>query len=171
MAKRGTTQRIGAAIAVLGIVAVGAACRPAPAPARAPAPPSCNGPGGPPDAVTSTVFNRTNGQRGASGLGGLWWNPQLYCLAVDWSTQLGNSGTFQHRDLGSVLNSAPYAGYRTLGENILRGSASLSGDAMHDAWMASAAHAANILSPSYSSIGIGLYYINGQVYATENFGG
>jgi uncharacterized protein YkwD len=168
MARSRKQKRIGTALAVLGVGIAAAAC----APRAASGPPACAGPGAPPDAVTSTVYNRTNGQRGAGGLRGLSWNPQLYCLAVDWSTQLGQSGAFYHRDLGSTIRTAAYAGYHTLGENILRGSASLDGNAMHDAWMASPEHAANIMSPSYTSIGIGLYYTGGgQVYATENFGG
>jgi uncharacterized protein YkwD len=161
-------KRIGTALAVLGVGIVGAACGPS-AQSGAPA---CAAPGGPPDAVTSTVYNRTNGERAARGLRGLSWNGQLYCLALDWSTQLGRSGSFYHRDLGALIRTPAYAGYNTLGENILRGSASMTGDQMHAAWMASPAHAANIVSPSYTSIGIGLYYTGaGQVYATENFGG
>jgi uncharacterized protein YkwD len=43
---------------------------------------------------------------------------------------------------------------------------------MMNGWMASPAHANNILSGSYHSIGIGLFYTaNGSVYATQNFGG
>jgi uncharacterized protein YkwD len=167
-AKRHGKRKVGAAIAVLALAAVGAAC----GPAAAPAPPSCNGPAGPPDAVTSTVLNETNAKRNQAGRASLSWNRQLYCLAVDWSTQLGQSGSFHHRNLGPVINSPEYAGYHTLGENILRGPASMSGASMVSAWMASPGHAANILSPSYTSIGIGLFYTsNGQVYATQNFGG
>jgi len=47
----------------------------------------------------------------------------------------------------------------------------MSADAMHTAWMNSPDHRANILSGAYSSLGIGLAYANGQVWATEDFGG
>jgi uncharacterized protein YkwD len=47
----------------------------------------------------------------------------------------------------------------------------MSGADMHNAWMNSPDHRANILSGAYSSVGIGLAYANGQVWATENFGG
>jgi uncharacterized protein YkwD len=168
MAKGRKTKRITTALAVLGVGVAAAAC----GPSATSGPPACAAPAYPPGAVTSTILNRTNGQRAAGGVGGLSWNPQLYCLALDWSTQLGQSGTFHHRDLNSVINSAGYRGYHTLGENILRGSASMDGNSMHDAWMRSPEHAANIMSASYSSIGIGLYYTpGGQVYATQNFGG
>jgi uncharacterized protein YkwD len=160
-------RRVGAAIAVLALAVIGAACVP-----PAPPAPSCNAPAGPPDAVTSAVYNGTNGTRAFFGLGGLAWRGQLYCLAADWSMQLGQSGSFHHRDLGPVINSPEYAAYRTLGENILRGPGSMTGDNMMSAWMASPGHAANILSGSYTSIGIGLFYAaDGSVYATQNFGG
>ena len=42
---------------------------------------------------------------------------------------------------------------------------------MHTAWMNSPDHRANILSPSFTSVGIGLAWANGQVWATEDFGG
>jgi uncharacterized protein YkwD len=116
------------------------------------------------------IYNRVNADRG--GLGGLYWNGQLACLAMDWSTQLGNSGTFHHRDLNAVLNSPGYGGWNTLGENIMTGGASMSGDAIENAFMNSAPHRANILSPSFNSIGVGVYYApNGNVYVTQNFGG
>jgi uncharacterized protein YkwD len=160
-------RRFGAVIAVLAIALVGAACGP-----KAPAAPACAGPGGPPDAVSATIYNRVNSDRAGAGLGPLSWNDQLYCLAVDWSTQLGSSGAFHHRDIGATLLSPEYSGWHTLGENIFRGPASLDGNQIEDAWMNSSPHRANILSGAFHSIGIGLYYAaDGRVYATQNFGG
>jgi uncharacterized protein YkwD len=122
------------------------------------------------DAVTSVIYNRVNADRG--GLGGLSWNGQLACLAMDWSIQLGNSGTFHHRDLHAVLNWAGYGGWNTLGENILAGGSWMSGDAIEDAFMNSPEHRANVLSPTYNSVGVGVYYApDGNVYVTQNFGG
>jgi uncharacterized protein YkwD len=160
-------------VVVLAAGALAAACAPAPSPPPPPPTAGCRGPAGPPDAVTQRIFDRVNSDRAANGLGGLSWNPQLACLATDWSTQLGTSGTFRHRDLNAVIRSPDYAGYRTLGENILRGPASLTGDQMEDSWMNSPGHRANLLSGAFTSIGIGLYYTpdGAQVYATQNFGG
>ena len=161
-------RKVGAVIAALALAVVGAAC----GPSAQSAAPSCAAPAGPPDAVTSAVFNGTNGTRAFFGQHPLAWNGQLYCLALDWSTQRGQSGSFHHRSLTPVINSPEYANWRTLGENILRGPASMSGDDMVNGWMASQSHANNILSGSYSSIGIGIFYTaNGMVYATQNFGG
>jgi len=163
----GSRRTVGTVVAVLALAVVGAACGPQPKAA-----PSCAGPGRPPDAITSVIYNRVNSDRAGSGLGPLAWNDQLYCLALDWSTQLGNSGSFHHRDIGAVLRSPEYRGYHTLGENIFRGPASMNGDQIEDAWMNSQGHRDNILSPAFTSIGIGLYYApDGRVYATQNFGG
>lgn len=161
-----------ALVAVLGLSACGPKVASAP-PKIAGGPPACAAPSAPPDAVSIAVFNRANGARAALGLRALAWNPQLYCLAADWSAQMAASGSLRHRDLGAVIRSSGYSEYRTLGENILRGGAGLTGDQMHNAWMASTLHRANILSPFYTSIGIGWAISpDGQkVYATQNFGG
>jgi uncharacterized protein YkwD len=139
--------------------------------AQGPAP--CAAPAGPADAVSSAVFNQVNAERAMSGLAALSWNKQLYCLSTDWSGQMASRGSLTHRDLNAVIHSPGYGSYRTLGENILRGGASMTGLQMEAAWMASAPHRANILNPSFNSIGIGLTTTpdGATVYATQNFGG
>jgi uncharacterized protein YkwD len=164
------TARLGALVATLVIAAVGAACGPQPA-----AGPSqgggCGGPGGPPDATTSAIYNATNASRGSAGLAPLSWDPQLYCLASGWSQEMGNSNNMHHRDLGAMLRSPGYGGYRTLGENVLFGPSNMSGGAMHSAWMNSPEHRANILSGAFGSFAVAIHHANGSVWATENFGG
>ena len=157
-------KRALAAVAALGVSLIAAACGPPVGGG------GCNGPGAPPDAVTQTVFNATNASR-AGIAGALSWNPQLYCLANEWSTHMGTTGSFGHRDLNAVINSPAYSGYHTLGENILRGPSSWNGNQMHQAWMGSTVHRNTILSPAYTSMAIAVYYAGAQFYATENFGG
>jgi uncharacterized protein YkwD len=166
------TRRFGVAAAALAIAGVGAACVPSPAPAppAAASYPAC-GPGGPPDATTSTIFNLTNSSRGASGLGGLAWSRQLYCLASEWSANMAAQGRMYHRDLNSAIRSSGYNNYRTLGENVFYGPAGTSGASMHTAWMSSAGHRANILSGAFTSFAVATYTSGGTVWATENFGG
>jgi uncharacterized protein YkwD len=150
-------------VTVASLAVVGAACAPAPPVASQ----SCSM-----DATSVAVFNLTNQSRAASGVAALAPNGQLTCLAQSWSQHMAATGSFAHRNLGAVINSPGYAGvYHTLGENILLGPASMSAAAMHTAWMNSPDHRANILSGAYSSMGIGLAYVGGSVYATENFGG
>jgi uncharacterized protein YkwD len=159
-----------ATLAVGLAVAIGAsAC----APSVAQGVPACAAPAAAVDPVSVAVFNRVNGDRAALGLGGLAWNAQLYCLAADWSFQMAATGWLHHRDLNAVIHSAEYSGYHTIGENILRGGAGLTGDQMEDAWMASPGHRANVVNPAFSSIGIALALSpdGEKIYATQNFGG
>jgi uncharacterized protein YkwD len=150
-------------VAVGALAVMGAACAPAPGSVGA----SC-----PMDATSVAVFNLTNLDRAGAGLPALAPNGQLTCLAQGWSQHMAATGSFGHRDLNAVIGSPGYAGvYHTLGENILYGPASMSAVAMNTAWMNSPDHRANILSGAYSSMGIGLAYVGGTVYATENFGG
>jgi uncharacterized protein YkwD len=76
-----------------------------------------------------------------------------------------------HRDLGAAIRSPEYSNYRTLGENVLYGPAGMSGAAMHDAWMNSSSHRANILSGAFSSFAVATTTAGGTVWAAENFGG
>ena len=117
------------------------------------------------------MLNATNTSRAAVGVAPLVWNGQLLCLASAWSNNLAAVKSLVHRDLNATIRSSEYQGYQTLGENILKGSAGMSGDEMHAAWMASPLHQANILSPAFSSMGFAFTIANGQVFATENFGG
>jgi len=146
------------------LTVVGAACAPA-----GPPPPAAQSCGM--DATSVAILADVNRSRAQAGLPGLAANGQLACLAQGWSGYLASTGGFFHRDLASVLQSPGYGGYRTLGENILRGPATMSADAMHTAWMNSPDHRANILSPAFTSVGVGLASANGQVWATEDFGG
>jgi uncharacterized protein YkwD len=166
--RRANTKWATLAIGVIAVAGL-SAC----APKVASGPPACAAPAAPADAITLAVFNRVNGDRAALGLRGLAWNPQLYCLATDWSNRMAASGSLHHRDLNSVIRSPGYGAYRTLGENILRGANGITGDQMENVWMASPAHRANIVSPFYTSIGIGLAVSpdGTRVFATQNFGG
>jgi uncharacterized protein YkwD len=161
--------RIGAVVAVLALAATVAACEPGPAPGPAGGGGGCAG--GPPDGTTSAIFDATNASRASAGLAALRWDAQLSCLAGDWSKVMGDSGSMHHRDLGAVLAAPEYAGYQTVGENVLQGPPNMSGGSMQTAWMSSPEHRANILSGAFSSFAVAVYYANGQVWATENFGG
>ncbi len=123
------------------------------------------------DGISAAEIGSVNFDRAVNGLPGLAPSGQLTCLAQGWSLHMAYTNTFGHQNLGAVLASPGYQNFNTLGENILEGPASLNADQMNAAWMNSPEHRANILSPSYRWIGIGVAYANGQVYATEEFGG
>ena len=160
----GAAQRRIGVLAVAGVLALGATgCFPA-----------RGGPGGGScgmDSVSSAELSYLNADRAAAGLPGLAGSGQLTCLARSWSAHLAATNSFYHQNLGAILGSPGYGGYRTLGENILEGSAGISAATMNSAWMNSPDHRANILSGAYRWVGIGVAYANGQVWATEDFGG
>jgi len=170
--KRG--RRIGSLAAVAALAVVLAACRPPAATTKtaAAAPAAAqNCPAAPSDPTIQRLFDRVNSDRAANGLGPLSWNPQLTCLAQDHSNWMAATGSFTHRDLQATINQPDYAGYASLGENILVGPQSMTADAMEDAWMNSPGHRANILSANFDSIGIALANSSdGRVWATQNFG-
>jgi uncharacterized protein YkwD len=134
------------------------------------APPPAGAPGSPPDAITATVYNRTNADRAAHGLGGLAWNARLAGLAGEWSRYLADTHQFSHRDLAAAIDSPGFEAYSGLGENILVGPSGINGDQMENAWLASPGHYANIMG-NYDSIGVAIAYGNdGNVRAVANFG-
>lgn len=99
-----------------------------------------------------------NESRAASGLPALGMNIDLYLIAQGYSGTLANDGYLHHR-----TNLADGVGYRwlKLGENIGRGG---SIEQIHNAFMASPGHRANILDPSFDSIGIGVTRDGNGVY-------
>lgn len=116
------------------------------------------------------IFNLLNATRINNGLPILIWDRKLACLAADWSKKMAENNTFYHRDLVGLLRDPNYREYRCLGENIGRGRDTTTSRSFHDAWMASLSHRENILSSTFSSVGISAYYLNGTVWITENFG-
>jgi uncharacterized protein YkwD len=112
-----------------------------------------------------------NADRNAQGLPGLWWNDKLGGLAASHSEWMAMTGSFQHRDLYATINDPNYGEFWGLGENILVGSCGISAAQMHQAWMNSPGHRANILSPSYNVVGIHVVCGgDGRLWATQNFG-
>ncbi len=151
------------AVAVLTIAIVGAACDPNPPPER-------NCPWNPPDAVTQTILNRVNWDRGMNGENGLNWNATLACNARDHANWMAGTGQLVHQDLNSVIHDPLYVNYASLGENILVGPNSMDGNTMYNAWWNSPGHRANILG-WYDAIGIAvLRTLDGRTWAVQEFG-
>lgn len=152
----------GVAAAIVALAITAAAC--------GPAAPGSAGQQSPPDAVTATVYNRTNADRAAQGLGGLAWDARLYGLAAEWAQYLADNQVFRHRDLWSAINAPGFESYAALGENILVGPEGIDGDQMENAWLASPSHLRNIMG-SYDSMGVALAHGgDGNVRAVVNFG-
>ncbi len=135
-----------------------------------------------PSAMTQQILDLVNQQRANSGLAPLQWSVQLaYGAGVhsqnmaSMAPVVGPSAAMSHLlfgvnapTLGSRADLAGYD-YRALGENVAFGYASAS--AVVDAWMNSPGHRANILSASFTQIGIAVAYsAQGLPYYTQFFG-
>jgi len=144
-------KRVIALAGAVGALTVGAACAPPPPPACAPG------------SNASAILAATNSARTSNGLPPLADVPQLDSDAQQWSNQMAATGQLVNGDLPG--------GYTTVGQNVLSGPASVSASTIVGAWMASPPHRANILSGSFSSIGVGVSYANCQAWVAEDFAG
>jgi uncharacterized protein YkwD len=156
------TARLAVPLAAIALVATLAACVPFKSG------PSPSLPFGAAHPQAQELYYHVNSERAAHGLGPLGWNDQLGGLAQNWSNQMAASGSMSHQDLGAILNSPGYGQFSGIGENVITGGCGMSAGQMHQAWMSSALHRANILG-NFNAIGIGIACNGGTLYATEDF--
>jgi len=127
------------------------------------------------DLLISRVLELTNVERQKAGLAPLALSTELSGAAQDYSQVLATTGCFEHT-CGAVPNFAKraarsgYTGWTALAENIAAGYPTA--EAVVSGWMNSPGHRANILSPSYTEIGVGVVNGGGKfgTYWAEEFG-
>ena len=121
------------------------------------------------------VLDLTNAEREKAGLAPLSLNQQLTDSAQGYSELLAWSGCFAHTcgpvpDFVERDAAVGYTAWSAIGENLAAGYPSP--EAVVGGWMASPGHRANILSPQFTEIGIGL--ADGappyNTYWTQEFG-
>lgn len=112
-----------------------------------------------------TIVQLVNEARWAEGKPGLIRNPALDAVALAWAQQMAASNTMSHNPNYTV--QVP-AGWSTVGENVAYGQRSAA--QLHQAWMDSPGHRANILG-NYTDIGVAYIDAGGTTWAVENFGG
>jgi hypothetical protein len=110
-----------------------------------------------------TIVSLANQARAQNGLGGLVRNGSLDAVALNWANQMAASGTLSHNP--SVGSQIP-GGWRGWGENVAQGYGS--GAAVHNGWMNSSGHRANILG-NFTDIGTALIEANGTTWAVQVF--
>lgn len=135
-----------------------------------------------PSSLDQQILDLVNERRSQAGLAPLQWSTSLAVGAdvhsrnmASMAAVVGPSAAMSHLLLGvnapTLGSRADIAGYdyRALGENVAYGYASAA--AVVDAWMNSPGHRANILSTSYTQIGIAVAYsAHGLPYYTQFFG-
>jgi uncharacterized protein YkwD len=126
----------------------------------------------PTDPYINALFNAMNQDRASNGLPPFSNSPKLENLAGTWAWHMSQANSLSHQDLGSLLNSGDYQGFRTLGENIIVAPGSYTPQQLEASWMASAPHRANILNGAFNIVGLGKFVgPDGQVWAAADFGG
>jgi uncharacterized protein YkwD len=129
-------------------------------------PPKCAPPASPAlSAMQADLFKRVNDERAARGLPALQWDPWLAGYASGWATHMGNANTFSHSDIASLLGT-----YDFVGENIAKGGPATPTGQLHNAWMQSDEHRANMLSRGFTRIGIGAFCADGAIWLVQDFG-
>jgi uncharacterized protein YkwD len=121
------------------------------------------------------VLELTNAERQKAGLAPLSLSPALEDAAQSYSEVLASSGCFDHTcgpvpDFADRDSQAGYTDWTDIGENIAAGYPTP--EAVVASWMASPGHRANILSPQFTEIGVGMTAGGGVygTYWTQEFG-
>jgi hypothetical protein len=138
-----------AALGAIGLLLAGALGLPA-APVRA--------------AEADVLYSLVTEARWAQGLPGLVPNASLEAVAQAWAQQMAASDAISHNP--STGSQIP-AGWTSWGENVAQGYAS--GAAMHEGWMGSTGHRANILG-DFTDVGIAFIVAGGTTWGVEVFG-
>ena len=110
-----------------------------------------------------TIHSLVNQSRAASGLGPLALNSSLSQVAASWANQMAANGTMSHNP--SYSSQIP-GGWTKAAENVAQGYPS--GSAVHQGWMNSAGHRANIVG-DFTDIGIAHISAGGTTWSVQVF--
>ena len=128
--------------------------------------------------MTEIIFDLVNEERGKYGLSQLEPDAVLEETAMEKSDEMGRLNYFSHVSPNGTLTldwlKRDGHQYRAWGENIAKftdfGGPELTAEAIMRGWMNSPGHRANILSPNFTLLGIGITEANDRIYATQVFG-
>lgn len=127
--------------------------------------------------VEQAIYKQVNEQRVKAGLSPLSHSDTMQKYARMKSEDMAKNNYFDHKDKSGKLMSdkmkADGVQYSAWGENIayisgISDPTELANMFMKN-WMNSPGHRANILSPNFKSIGVGVYKSGNKVYATQEF--
>ncbi len=118
------------------------------------------------NSLEKQVLDIVNQERQKAGQSPVQCNAKLVDAARQWSAAQCKQGGLSHANLGSRVQATglSVSGY---GENVAYGSKTASG--VMNMWMNSSGHRRNILSSTYSHLGVGLDTCNGRYFWTQIF--
>jgi hypothetical protein len=122
------------------------------------------------DSPEQILFQSANRERVAHGLSPLKWNTALAEAAGRHALLLAQQNALSHQFPGEpdLASRAARDGARfsTIAENVAQGPRAKS---LHEQWMKSPLHRANLLDPQMNSVGIAVARRNGTLFAVEDF--
>lgn len=127
--------------------------------------------------VEQSIYKQVNEQRVKAGLAPLSYSSTMQSYARDKSVDMGKNNYFSHTNKQGKRTvdylKADGVPFTSWGENIayiggVTDPTALANQFMTN-WMNSPGHRANILSPNFTSIGVGVYQAGNRVYATQEF--
>ena len=117
------------------------------------------------------LFSAANAERLQRGLPPLHWDDALYHAAQGHAQEMAARASISHQYPGEaeLADRGRRAGARfsEIAENVAEAPTAVR---IHDAWMNSPGHRANLLDPQVDSVGISVLRRDGQLYAVQDFG-
>ena len=119
-----------------------------------------------PGADEGTFLSLINRDRTAAGLAALVSDPELVPTSRSWSQNMANRNGLSHDPNLAAVATQVEPGWRSVGENVGVG---YDAPSLHNAFMNSSGHRANVMKPAYNRIGIGVVHAGGKVWVTVRF--
>ena len=123
-----------------------------------------------PSSAEFQLFNAANQERKAQGLKPLRWNDKLVSAARNHVREMARRNAIAHEFSGeaSLPERITQAGvqFSAIAENVAEAP---SVARMHELWMSSPGHRANILDKDMDSLGVGVVRRNREYFAVEDF--
>ena len=121
-------------------------------------------------AEAGRIFALANQARAQAGVGRLDWDPALADAALQHCLRMASEGPISHQYNGepdlSTRTAQAGAHYSVIEENVAVGP---SADTIHEEWMHSPGHRANLLSPDVDRVGIAVVAAHGELYAVADY--
>jgi hypothetical protein len=123
-----------------------------------------------PTVAEQYLFAKANAERTQRGLRPLHWDDTLYRAAVEHAREMAAREAISHQFPGELDLSArgrqTGARFSRIAENVAEAPTAVQ---IHQAWMHSPGHRANLLDPAVDSLGIGVSSRDGELFAVEDF--
>ena len=126
--------------------------------------------GGPASVAEQYLFAAVNNERVAQGLQPLHWDDALYQAADGHAREMAERRSISHQYPGEPAlgerGRAAGARFSAIAENVAEAPSAVR---IHDAWMHSPGHRANILNGRLTAVAIRVLSRDGELYAVEDF--